>query len=447
MKEEVKDGGSQMQYLHWAHELPSHWEVRRLKYLAAVSFSTVDKHSLPDEVLVQLCNYTDVYYNDRIAGDMAFMRATCSVEELRRFRLREGDVLVTKDSESWDDIAVPAYVSADLDNVVCGYHLALIRPKRGVSGRYLSWCFMGRGINDQFRIEATGITRYGLGRASLADGLFPLPPYPEQIATADFLDRETAKIDELVAKKERLIELLEEKRGSLINQAVTRGLNPSAPLKDSGVEWLGEVPADWENWKISHAFGRIGSGTTPRSDDADYYGGDVPWVTTAELRETEIVETGSSVSELALRNHSVLQLYPPGTLLIAMYGATIGRLGILRISACVNQACCALSEPRALDVRFTYYWLWARRQEIIADASGGGQLNIGQDKVRGLHVPAPALAEQRAIAAFLDRETTRLDALISKIRGAIEKLREYRSALVSAAVTGKIDIREGASVS
>ena len=134
------------------------------------------------------------------------------------------------------------------------------------------------------------------------------------------------------------------KKVSLINQAVTKGLDPNVLMKDSGIEWLGEVPAHWDFWKLSHAFDQIGSGTTPSTNNEKYYGGDIPWVTTSELREKIITKASKPVTELALKEVPSLKLYPIGSLLIAMYGATIGRLGILGVEASVNQACCVLNQ-------------------------------------------------------------------------------------------------------
>jgi type I restriction enzyme S subunit len=155
------------------------------------------------------------------------MQATATDSQVATFSLRPGDVIITKDSESWDDIAVPAYVPAPLDGVVCGYHLALIRsnPKR-IDGEYLFRCFMAEGVCDQFRVAANGITRFGLGTEAISDSLFPVPPLDEQRRIAVVLASETAKIDALIAKKERLIELLQEKRTALISRTVTRGLIP-----------------------------------------------------------------------------------------------------------------------------------------------------------------------------------------------------------------------------
>ncbi|MFB4371816.1 MULTISPECIES: restriction endonuclease subunit S [unclassified Pseudomonas] len=270
-----------------------------------------------------------------------------------------------------------------------------------------------------------------------------LPSFSEQIQIARFLDHETARIDALIEEQQRLIELLKEKRQAVISHAVTKGLDPTVPMKDSGVEWLGEVPAHWEVWKLSHAFDGIGSGTTPPSTEHGWYeGGTIPWITTSELRENVITATKKNVTAEALEKFSALQMHPPGSLAIAMYGATIGRLGILGISATTNQACCVLSSPRSLTPGFTFYWLSGFKEIIISlYATGGGQPNINQDTVASLKVPAPGIEEQRGISDFLDQKAIEHDSLVKEAERVVAFLQERRSALISAAVTGKIDVR------
>jgi type I restriction enzyme S subunit len=220
-----KDSG-----VDWLREIPAHWKVKRLKTVAAVQLSNVDKKSVEGQEPVKLCNYTDVYYNERITPDIEFMSATATRDQMRRFSLRAGDVLITKDSESWTDIAVPAVVVADLPEVLCGYHLAHVRPGGAYVGAFLSRAFAAIGPRDQFQFAANGITRFGLGGDAIRTGLFAMPPAPEQRAIAAFLDRETARIDALVEKKDRLIELLQEQRTALITRAVTNSLLKFAPV-------------------------------------------------------------------------------------------------------------------------------------------------------------------------------------------------------------------------
>ncbi|MBA4114652.1 MAG: restriction endonuclease subunit S [Verminephrobacter sp.] len=211
--------------------------------------------------------------------------------------------------------------------------------------------------------------------------------------------------------------------------------------KDSGLEWLGEVPAHWETWKVAHAFGSIGSGTTPPSSEEHWYDEvGMPWVTTGELRENIIVETNKSVTTAALEKFSALRIHPAGSLVVAMYGATIGRLGILGVDAVTNQACCVLSAPRSLSIAFTYYWLQGFKQIIIdLFSTGGGQPNINQDTVANLRIPAPGLGDQTAIATFLDRETAKIDALVAEQEKLIALRQEKRQAVISHAVTKGLD--------
>ncbi|MEV3816331.1 restriction endonuclease subunit S [Aeromonas salmonicida] len=209
--------------------------------------------------------------------------------------------------------------------------------------------------------------------------------------------------------------------------------------KPSNVSWLGDIPDHWEVWKITHGFDRIGSGTTPKSDNPMFYDGDIPWVTTSELRETFITDTAQKVTEDAVATHSALKIYPKGSLAIAMYGATIGRLGMLEIDATFNQACCVFAEPTVFDTRFVYYWLWMRRPILISLSNGGGQPNLSQDDLKKLWIPIPNIPEQQTIARFLDFKTAQIDALIAKQQSLLAKLAEKRTALISHAVTKGLD--------
>jgi len=209
--------------------------------------------------------------------------------------------------------------------------------------------------------------------------------------------------------------------------------------KNSGVEWLGDVPSGWETWKISHGFRSIGSGTTPNTNDLSFYNGDIPWVTTAELREKRIVQTNKTVTDLALKEYSALSIYSPNALIIAMYGATIGRLGTLGVHATVNQACCVFENPIAFDSTFVFWWLQMARPVLVTEATGGGQPNLSQDDLKSLKIPAPNVSEQKAIALFLDRKAAAIDALIAKKEKLLELLVEKRTALITRAVTKGLD--------
>ena len=205
--------------------------------------------------------------------------------------------------------------------------------------------------------------------------------------------------------------------------------------KESGVEWVGEIPSDWCMWKLAHAFNEIGSGTTPPTNNEKWFKGDVPWITTGELREKIITDTKKKLSPSTLKAFPTLKKYPVGSIAIAMYGATIGRLGIFGVEAATNQACCVMTTSTQLNNKYLFYWLWAFKEDIIRLSSGGGQPNINQEKVASLRVSAPKSKEQQKIANFLDYETAKIDTLIAKQEKLIELLKEKRQAVISHAVT------------
>lgn len=203
--------------------------------------------------------------------------------------------------------------------------------------------------------------------------------------------------------------------------------------------WFQNLPSGWISKKIKFGFNRIGSGTTPPSGNENYYGGEYAWVTTSELRENIVTSTNKTLTQYAIQELSALQFYPKGSLLFAMYGATIGRLGILGVPATVNQAVCVLSEPSTLNTKFTFYAFQASREYLQMLASGGGQPNLNSETVRDHKIPCPDLSTQHRIALYLDNETSHIDALISSKERLLSILAEKRIALITRTVIGGLD--------
>ncbi len=191
--------------VEWIGEIPEEWEVKKLRYLANCFPSNIDKHSKANEKEVRLCNYTDVYKNDYITDDMKFMIATASDDQIIKFTLKEGDIVITKDSETASDIAVPTYIKEKLTNVVCGYHLAIIRTYQGSYSKYLFQALNTKLFNAQFEVCSNGITRVGLGNSDLKNGYFLLPTEDERIKISNFLEKETSKIATAISLKEQEI--------------------------------------------------------------------------------------------------------------------------------------------------------------------------------------------------------------------------------------------------
>lgn len=431
--------------MDWVGDIPEHWEVRRLKHLAAVQFSSVDKHTLEGEEPVRLCNYVDVYYNDYINEGLEFMLATATRNEVARFQLSHGDVLVTKDSEAWDDIAVPAYVAKELDGVLCGYHLAHIRPDlRKLIGEYLFRAFRSCGINDQFRIAANGITRFGLGKYWLDNGLFPVPPLEEQRAIAAFLGRETARIDALIEKKQRQIELLQEKRSALISYAVTKGIDPNTIMKDSGIEWLGEIPKHWDTSPLYARYCvELGKMLDTKRITGDHL---LPYLRNIDVQWDQVNVENLPEMDIAPDEYSRFTL-EEGDLLVCE-GGEVGRTAIWlgKLPVCAFQKAIHRVRPRSnRDVpRFFYYIMRAAAWSGIFLAYGNPNTipHLTAEKLRIYRFGFPTRDEQQRIVEYLDLETHKIDALTSKVQASIEKLREYRTALISAVVSGKIDVRD-----
>jgi type I restriction enzyme S subunit len=438
-----KDSG-----VEWLGEIPAHWEVKRLKTIAVVELSNVDKKSVEGQESVRLCNYVDVYYNDCIRPDQDFMAATATPEQVRRFSLRAGDVLVTKDSESWTDIAVPAVVISDLPDVLCGYHLALVRPASDCDGAFLARAFSAIGPRDQFQVTANGITRFGLGADAMRTALFATPPDDEQRAIAAFLDRETARIDALVAKKQRLIELLQEKRTALITRAVTKGLEPTAPMKASGVEWLGDIPARWDVKPLKAVTG-LQTGLTLGKKHEGPSLITRPYLRVANVQDGYLALEDIAEVQLPAQDATRYELRKGDVLMTE--GGDFDKLGRGhvwegQVPGCLHQNHIFAVRPRrdALRPRFLAFAMSSGYGRAYFTATSKQSTNLASTnstKLRNLPMPLPSLSEQDEIVSGIDRETARIDALVAKVRTAIDRLKELRSALISAAVTGKIDVR------
>jgi type I restriction enzyme, S subunit len=205
--------------IDWLGDIPVHWDVRRLRTIAFVRPSGVDKNIIDGEISVKLCNYVDVYKNEKITDSIEFMDGTATQEEINKFQIEEGDVLITKDSEMWNDIAVPAYIPKTLSGVICAYHLAVVRPLN-MNGEFLFRAFLAESVADQFRVTANGVTRYGLSQGAIKDAWFPIPPKEEQSEIVDYINDNVSKIHLAIEKANKEIDLIQEYRTRLISDVV-----------------------------------------------------------------------------------------------------------------------------------------------------------------------------------------------------------------------------------
>lgn len=435
-----------MSLLDWADGLPDRWEAKPLRSTADYVVSNVDKVPVENEVPVRLCNYTDVYNNEFITLDLDFMQATASEDEIAKFGLLVDDVIITKDSESWDDIGVPALVRETASDLVCGYHLALLRPrKRNMDGAFLFRCLQAKPIRVQLELAANGVTRFGIPKSEIGAMTLPVPPLPQQRAIADYLDREMARLDALVAAKERVLGLLAEKRRSLIVRAVTRGLDSHAPLRDSGIPWIGEIPAHWELIPLRFLVG-VSSGATPDTGKAEFWDGDIPWVSPKDMKRDEIEDAEDHVAALALLS-SALRLIERGAVLIVVRGMILAHsfpTAVTTRPVTINQDMKALRCCRALEPYFLRDLFRGTVAHLVslAEESAHGTRKLESDVLGRFEVCVPPLEEQRAIVAYIATATAKLDVMRSATQRTIALLKERRTALIAAAVTGAIDVRE-----
>lgn len=428
--------------------LPDGWRRVPLKTTCDFAVSNVDKHSFDDELPVRLCNYTDVYKNDRVSPDMDLMAATATPEEIERFHLEVGDVVITKDSEAWSDIAIPAYVEGTADDFVCGYHLALIRPRKDVlDGRFLFRCMQSRPVALQLELEATGVTRYGLPKDAIGLAALPLPPLSTQLRIANYLDRETARIDGLIAEKERMLALLEEKRAALISRVVTRGLDPNAPLKPSGLEWLGEIPAHWEVLRIKFVTACLDQGSSPIAANTPA-GPDelgvlkLSAVSKGRFNREEnkaLRQRNEDEQLLALRKGDVLITRGNTPELVADVACVQNDEPNLLLPDLIYRL--RVQEEKILPEYLTSFLTTAEaRVQIRRDARGssGSMVKVSQGHVLDWLTPLPPISEQTEITNRIQSAEERFQAMAKEVSSSLSLLVERRAALITAAVTGQI---------
>lgn len=346
--------------------------------------------------------------------------------------LRSGEVLVVRSGAYTGDSAL---VTSEWAGSSPGYDLR-VSPRDRLDPRFLAYSLLGQRALDAMWIASSRAAQPHLNAEELGDVPVMECPLAAQRAIADFLDTETARIDALIAKKRRMIDLLSARWSESARRVLTFDNRYSNPLV---VESTESCPPGVAPYKLSWV-ARFGGGTTPASRDDSFFGGPVAWVVTGDLNDGDVVASSRTVTESALAAYSALKVHPPGSLVVAMYGATIGKLGVLRCHATVNQACCVISPSEALDPDFLFLYLLAFRQELVELGRGSGQPNISQEMIRSLRLPLPSNATQREIVARLRRSSEMMRKMTSALSSQLALLKEHRQALITAAVTGELDV-------
>jgi type I restriction enzyme S subunit len=365
------------------------------------------------------------------------MEATASLQQVRQFRLQHGDVIITKDSETPEDIGMPAFVEEGADDLVCGYHLAVIRPdKTQVDGRFLCYVMRSKRMREHLGSLARGVTRFGLRIDDIGSVQFECPALSNQRCIADFLDRETARIDALIAKKRQLIEVLTSRRQVLIESAFGGGRGPVEYFLASNGNAEGQVP-------MKRLLSRTIAGGTPDSGTSYYWAEDpegAAWVAIGDMED--LGKTSMTARRISSEGLSAVRLKvsPPGTLLFAMY-ASLGKLTVTAVPAVWNQAILGLvPAEQCVDARFLALWLEVLRPHLSLIARSSTQSNLNAEQVGELPIPYLPVAKQVELVERLHPQLENMQNIAQRLRQHLPVLREYRQALIEAAVTGELKV-------
>ena len=403
-----KDSG-----VEWLGEVPEHWVMGSLKNMAQIRNGR---------------DYKEVESSD---GEYPVIGSGGQFSNATQY-LYEGESVLLGRKGTIDK---PLYINGRFWTVDTMFYTEI---SKGACAKF----FYYNSLTIPFGYYSTSTALPSMTQADLLNHPAAIPTKLEQTQIARFLDHETARIDSLIEEQQRLIELLKEKRQAVISHAVTKGLDPTVPMKDSGVEWLGEVPAHWESLTLGRVASSVKTGGTPSDDlpSSDIIDG-VEWYTPGDFTGDLLLDSSEKrVSAGAVRSGDA-KVFPSGSVLIVSIGATLGKVGHIRRPASANQQINAVVPGPRVDGYFLAYSLSVKinAMRFLSNASTIGIMN--QEKTKEIWLSLPPLQEQKLITEFLDKQTSVIDTLIQEAAGGVALLQERRSALISAAVTGKIDVR------
>ena len=407
--------------VEWLGEVPVWWDVKRLKRNFSLLTEKTDRREYP----VALENI-ESWSGRFIETETEFQGEGVAFDA--------GDILFGK----LRPYLAKALLADQSGEAVGDFHV--MRPCCGVTGRFAIYQILNQDFISIVDGSTFGAKMPRVSWDFMADLMQAIPPLPEQHAIAAFLDRETGKIDELVVEQERLIALLKEKRQATISHAVTKGLNPDAPMKDSGIEWLGAVPVGWESGPLK----RFAQVIDCKHYTVTFLDDGWPIVSIRELKDDKIDLSNAKMTSKEEWNFLREGRVPAIGDMIFCRNASVGALGYVETDEpfCMGQDVCLIRPD--FTGKFMHYLLTSRfvREQIEALLVGATIRRANVEEIRNLVTAIPPQEEQTTITTFLDSETAKIDALVGEARQAIGLLKERRSALISAAVTGKIDVRE-----
>lgn len=427
----------------WLAQSPRGWPVLRLRFCAMVNPSRSELNGLPDDTEVSFVPMEAVCEYGGLRLDQTKSLADVATGYTY---FRDGDIVVAKITPCFEN--GKGSIAQGLANGL-GFgttELHVLRPSPALDGGFLFYLTIShpfRGIGAAYMYGAGGQKR--VPDDFVRDFRHPIPPLDEQRTIVQFLDRETARIDALIEKKCRQIELLHEKRAALVSHAVTKGLDPNAPMKDSGIDWLGMVPVQWQHRKLGYLVS-VEGGCTPSKANPDYWIGEIPWVSPKDMKTRVVSDSEDHISEEAVRDSSLRLLDAPAVLIVVrgMILAHTFPVAITAVPVTINQDMKALRPKPGCSAQYLAYLLEGVSSLLLSlvDESAHGTKCLRTEIWKNVNVFLPSLAEQAVICSHLERESGEIAFLVDRIDLSIGRLREYRTALISAAVTGNIDVRK-----
>ena len=431
--------------VEWLGEIPAHWELKRLRFTVIKCQNGLwgdEPNGESDVVCVRVADFDRVAYRVKV-GHLTLRSVSRSI--LRTHGLNFGNLLLEKSGGGENHPVGTVVLNTYGEHAICSNFIARMPVKDGFNPRYLMYvhaALYAARVNSRSIKQTTGIQN--LDSQSYLNEIIAFPDLHEQCVVATYLDTEAAKIEELVAKKELLIKLLQKKRTALITRAVTKGLDPDVPVKDSGVKWLGEIPSHWEINRLHHVIKKFVDyrGKTP---EKAIFG--VPLVTARNVKNQMIdfSESQEFITEELYPQWMIRGLPEPGDVIVTTEAPLGESAQILEANVALAQRVILLKAMRdKINNKYLKYHFVGDfgRRELRTRSTGSTALGIKASHLKVSLIVVPPILEQEQIAIVLDRESARIDALTSKIREAIDRLKELRIALISAAVTGKIDVRE-----
>lgn len=336
------------------------------------------------------------------------------------------------------DFVTQRVARVECNGIITSAYIAL-SPRDDINAEYICYLLKSYDACRAFHSMGRGLRKI-LSYSELRNKPIVVPPLAEQERIAAFLDAECAVIDAVLEKTRASIEEYKKLKQAVITQAVTKGIRGDRPMKDSGIEWIGDIPAEWNKDKVIRVFSVIGSGTTPKSSDENLFDGNTPWIQSGDINGENLLVTKNCVSNSAIESYSALRVYQAPYLVVAMYGASVGNLSLSMIDACVNQACCVLKKP-TINLKFSFYIFKAVKDYLARKAVGGGQPNISQETIKQLWLPIPSADEQIEISNYLDEKCRSVDALIAKKQQYLTEIENYKKSLIYEYVTGKKEVK------